>query len=73
MLSEGFAENLSLNVTRTWISESLYREKLRSKVRAMRNFKPKPIADVHSKSEYAKRELFSYVGWIDGIRAANCK
>lgn len=60
MLSEGFAEYLSLNITRTLISDSLYREKLRSKVRAMSNFKPKAIADVHSQSDYENRELFSY-------------
>lgn len=60
MLSEGFAEYLSLNITRTWISDSLYQEKLQSKVRAVRNFKPKPIAEVHSRSEYGNRELFSY-------------
>jgi len=60
MLSEGFAEYLSLNITRTLISDSFYLKKLQSKVRAMRNFKPKPIADVHSQSDYENRELFSY-------------
>ena len=60
MISEGFAEFLSLNITRTLISDSLYREKLQSKVRAMRTFNPTPIADVHSKSDYKNRELYSY-------------
>jgi hypothetical protein len=46
MISEGFAEFLALNITRTWISDSLYREKLQSKVRAMRNLDPIPIAKV---------------------------
>ena len=60
MISEGFAEYLALNITRTWISDSLYREKLQSKVRAMRNFNPVPIAEVRSKSDYKNRELYVY-------------
>lgn len=60
MISEGFAEFLSLNVTRTFISDSLYREKLQSKVRAMRNFKPIPMAGIHSADDYKDRELYVY-------------
>ena len=60
MISEGFAEFLALNITRTWISDSLYREKLQSKVRAMRNFKPAPMADIRTKSDYENRELYVY-------------
>jgi hypothetical protein len=60
MISEGFAEFLALHFTRTWISDSLYSEKLQSKIRAMRNFKPLPIAQVHSKNDYHNRELYVY-------------
>jgi hypothetical protein len=60
MITEGFAEYLALNITRTWISDSVYREKLQSKARAMRNFTPTPIARVNSKSDYKNRELYSY-------------
>ena len=60
MISEGFAEYLSLSITRAWISDSLYREKLQSKVRAMNNFKPIPIANIHSKNDYDNRELYVY-------------
>ncbi|HEU0064854.1 MAG TPA: hypothetical protein VFQ58_07475, partial [Flavisolibacter sp.] len=60
MISEGFAEYLSLQITRTLISDSFYREKLQSKVLAMRNFKPLPIAEVRSKTDYKNRELYSY-------------
>jgi hypothetical protein len=60
MISEGFAEYLALTITRTWISDSLYQEKLESKVRAMRNFSPLPIADIHSKNDYRNRELYVY-------------
>lgn len=60
MVSEGFAEFLALHITRTWISDSLYLEKLESKVRSMRNFKPTPIAAVRSKDDYNNRELYVY-------------
>ncbi|TDX00385.1 M1 aminopeptidase family protein [Dinghuibacter silviterrae] len=60
MLSEGFAEFLKLNITRTLISDSIYRADLQSKVRAMRNFKPTPIANIHSKYDYGDRELYVY-------------
>jgi hypothetical protein len=60
MISEGFAEFLALNITRTFISDSLYREKLQSKARTMSNFNPIPIAKVRSKSDYRNRELYVY-------------
>ncbi|HEX6182129.1 MAG TPA: hypothetical protein VFZ47_12840, partial [Chitinophagaceae bacterium] len=60
MISEGFAEFLALHITRTQISDSLYRQKLQSKARAMRNFNPMPIALVRSKSDYRNRELYVY-------------
>lgn len=60
MISEGFAEFLALHITRTQISDSLYRQKLQSKARAMRNFKPVPMAAVRSKADYKDRELFVY-------------
>jgi hypothetical protein len=60
MISEGFAEFLSMHITRKFISENLYREDLESKVRAMRNLIPVPIAKVRSKSDYKNRELYVY-------------
>lgn len=60
MISEGFAEFLALHITRTQISDSLYRQKLESKVRAMRNFKPMAMAAVRSNSDYQNRELYVY-------------
>ncbi len=60
MISEGFAEFLALHITRTQISDSLYRQKLESKVHSMRNFKPIPIASVRSNSDYQNRELYVY-------------
>lgn len=60
MISEGFAEFLALHITRTQISDSLYRQKLESKVRSMRNFKPTAMAAVRSNSDYQNRELYVY-------------
>ena len=60
MLAEGFAEYLALNITRNQISDSLYHNDLQNKVRAMRNFKPKPIAGIRSANDYEDRELYVY-------------
>jgi len=60
MISEGFAEFLSLHITRKLISENLYREKLQSKTRALQNLNPVPIAKIRSKSDYKNRELYVY-------------
>lgn len=60
MISEGFAEFLALHITRTLISDSIYRLKLQSKVREMRNFNPVPIYRVRSKTDYKDRELYVY-------------
>jgi hypothetical protein len=49
-----------MQITRTFISDSLYHEKQQSKVNAMRNFKPMPIAEVRSKNDYRNRELYVY-------------
>jgi len=60
MISEGFAEFLSLNITHTLISDSLYREKLQSKATAVSNLKPIPMAEIRSSSDYINRELYVY-------------
>lgn len=60
MISEGFAEYLSLHITRRFISDSLYQESMQSKVRAMRNLVPVPVAKIRSKADYTNRELYVY-------------
>lgn len=60
MISEGFAEFLALHITQRLISDSLYREKLQSKVRSMRNLDPTPVAKVRFKADYKNRELYVY-------------
>jgi len=60
IISEGFAEFLSLHITQKFISDSLYREKLKLKVSAMSNLSPIAIAKIRSKSDYKNRELYVY-------------
>ncbi|MBV9986758.1 MAG: hypothetical protein JO301_03710 [Chitinophagaceae bacterium] len=60
MISEGFAEFLSLRITRNLISDSLFRAKLAAKFRSMSNFSPIPFARVRSQSDYLDRELYVY-------------
>jgi len=60
MISEGFAEFLSLHITRRLISDSLYQKSMQSKVRAMRNLVPVPVAKIRSKADYSNRELYVY-------------
>ena len=60
MISEGFAEYLALHITKTSISDSLYRVKLQSKARIVHNLDPMPIAELRSESDYRDRELYLY-------------
>lgn len=60
MISEGFAEFLSLKIARKFISDSFYNERVRSKIKALQNFKPIPVAEVYSANDYRNRELYVY-------------
>ncbi|MBP6794625.1 MAG: hypothetical protein KA143_06215, partial [Saprospiraceae bacterium] len=60
MISEGFAEFLALQMTRQLISKDLYEEKMKSKVRALQNLNPVPVAGIRSKADYKDRELYVY-------------
>ena len=60
MISEGFAEFLALQITRQQISKTLYDEKMKSKVSALRNLDPVPVGKIRSKADYKDRELYVY-------------
>lgn len=60
LLSEGFAEYLAMKVTKEMISDSLYKDKIRAKLRALRNFKPIAFSGIHSPNDYHDRELYVY-------------
>lgn len=60
MISEGFAEYLAMEITRTSISDSIYRKDLRATARALGNFEAVPIASIRTRDDYGNRELYSY-------------
>jgi hypothetical protein len=60
VITEGFAEYLSMNMTRELISDSLYKKRLQRKFDAMENFVPLALADVRSQNDYHNRELYVY-------------
>ncbi|WP_350284408.1 hypothetical protein [uncultured Croceitalea sp.] len=60
MMSEGFAEFLSLNLTRNLISEKTYRELIDKKIKNLENFNAIPFAKIKSHSEYNNRQLYVY-------------
>lgn len=60
MITEGFAEFLSLHITKKRFGDSLYYEILQRKIQALSNLTPMPISKVHSKSDYQNRELYVY-------------
>ena len=60
MISEGFSEFLSLQVTKKMISDSVYAMKLESKKSSLGNFKATPFSAIKSKNDYNNRELYVY-------------
>ena len=59
-LSEGFTEYLSLRLTKELLSDSLYRQKLASKLQRLQGFRAVPFAQVQSEKAYGNRELYVY-------------
>ncbi len=60
MITEGFAEFLSLHLTKVWFGDSLYNDILQRKIQVLSNLTPIPISKVHAKSDYQNRELYVY-------------
>jgi len=60
MMSEGFAEYLSLQVTRELINDSIYKKKITEKIKALKDFSAVAMGKVRSKSDYRNRELYVY-------------
>ena len=61
MISEGFAEYMALYISRTMVSDTVFREKIESKLAALnRGFEPLPMASIKSGSDYRDRELYVY-------------
>ena len=60
MMTEGFAEYLSLTLTKNLIGDSIYSKKMKNKLAALKGFAAVPFAKVHSEKDYADRELYVY-------------
>ena len=60
MMSEGFAEYLSLQVTKNLIGEEVYKEKIKRKIKYLKNFNAIPFAKIKSNSDYNNRQLYVY-------------
>lgn len=60
MMSEGFTEYLSLQVTRDILGNDIYEKKLNEKLKDLEDFKPIAFYKVKSKADYKDRELYVY-------------
>ena len=60
MMSEGFAEFLSLKLTKKIIGEDVYRDKINEKIKNLEKFNAIPFAKIKSDSEYGNRQLYVY-------------
>ena len=60
MMSEGFSEYMSLQLTQEMIGQDVYKKKIEGKIKNLKNFKPKPFSKIKSDSEYDNRQLYVY-------------
>ena len=60
MMSEGFAEYLSLKVAKKLIGDSIYEKKINAKIKSLNDFTAISFAKIKSKSDYNSRELYVY-------------
>jgi len=60
MMSEGFAEFLSLQLTKKIIGEDVYKEKINEKIKNLEKFNALPFAKIKSNAEYNSRQLYVY-------------
>lgn len=60
MMSEGFTEYLSLQVTRDILGNEVYQKKMSDKLKELEDFEPVSFAKVNSKADYKDREIYVY-------------
>ena len=60
MMSEGFTEYLSLQVTRDILGEEVYQKKINEKLKDLEGFEPTAFSKVNSNDDYKDRELYVY-------------
>tara|TARA_R110002072_G_C7938584_1_gene532277 strand:+ start:71 stop:1468 length:1398 start_codon:yes stop_codon:yes gene_type:complete len=60
MMSEGFSEFLSFELTKSIIGKDVYNKKISDKIKTLKNFTPKPMGKIKGESEYENREFYVY-------------
>jgi len=60
MLSEGFAEFLSLQVSRELLHDSIYTAKINEKIVTLKNFQATPFSKVKKVTDYQRRDMYVY-------------
>lgn len=60
MMSEGFAEYLSLCLTYERIGKDAYKNQIEKKIENLKDFNVKPIGKIEASSDYISRDLFVY-------------
>ncbi len=60
MMSEGFTEYLSLQVTRDILGIETYQKKIDDKLKDLKDFNPTAFSKVNAKADYKDRELYVY-------------
>ncbi|WP_222843480.1 gluzincin family metallopeptidase [Roseivirga misakiensis] len=60
MMSEGFSEYLSLQLTKDRIGKDVYEKMIDRKIKNLGSFNPTPFGKINSESEYINRQLYSY-------------
>ena len=60
MMTEGFAEFLSLELTKEMMGAEIYDKKISDKIEELEDFDPIPIGKIKGESQYGNRELFVY-------------
>ena len=60
MMAEGFAEYLSLQLTKEVIGKEVYDKKMQAKIKELEDFTPVPFRKIKSQAQYDDRELYVY-------------
>jgi len=60
MMTEGFAEFLSFELTKEMMGTDVYDKKISDKIEALDDFTPIPMGKIKGESEYGNRELYVY-------------
>lgn len=60
MMSEGFSEFMSLQLTKEMIGTDIYYKKINEKIEHLKDFKARSFSEIKSDSEYNDRQLYVY-------------